>query len=252
MRVAILSNSHINMIKLAATEAPPAWAPTFFGAPATKMRGLVRLPRGRGLHTIDPNLKHWLSFTSGGKASIDYSDYDAFVVLGMGLRTHRALSLFCEFQPAALRMNRKARLISEAAFRVEVRERMRQSTAFHVMELLADQKRPVLVIPAPIPSQTLADRARYRWLKKGAVAASAVAWINEVTFTECQSLASAFNYRFASQPPEAIGRNGLALPEHSAAAFKLTGAGYAGTDVSHMNAAFGQIILQVIGRELGA
>lgn len=233
-------------------EQPLTWTPVFFGAPATMMSNLEQQPDGKGLHSRDAELTKWLSFTSGGLTTIDYADYDALVLVGMQFRSHRALQLFGRFQPAPLRFDDGGRLISEAAFRAYIHDRLILSGAYHVMKMISEQSDiPVVVVPAPLPNEAIADRGGYRWLKNEA-AAPATRWINDLFFEECRRLTETFGYEFLLQPTHTIGANGLTKPEYSVGARRLTGTDYSEVDVSHMNTAFGGIILDEIGQALRA
>ena len=252
MRVAIISNSHVNMLKLAAMEQPPSWTPVFFGAPADKMNDLERRPDGKGLYSRNAALTEWLSFASGGLETIDYDDYDAFVLVGMQFRSHRALQLFGKFQPLSKRLDPKTRLISEAAFRTYLRGRLTLSSAYHVMKLISERSDvPVVVVPAPLPGNAIAARAGYRWMKNEA-AAPVTHWINDIVFEECRMLADSFGYKTLIQPASTIGADGLTKPEYGVGARRLKGTDYGTVDFSHMNAAFGGIMLNEIGQVLQA
>lgn len=231
-------------------EQPPAWTPVFFGAPATMMNDLEQQPDGKGLYSSDAALTEWLSFTSGGLTTIDYADYDAAVLVGMQFRSHRALQLFGRFQPEFLRFDPKSRLISEAAFRAYIRGRLTLSAAYHVMKMISEQSDiPVVVVPAPLPGEAIADRGGYRWLKNGA-APLATRWINDLVFEECRRLTETSGHRILLQPSHTIGPNGLTKPEYSVGARRLKGTEYDELDVSHMNTAFGLIMLDEIGKTL--
>lgn len=250
MRVCVLANSHVYMLKMAADDHPPVWTPTFFGAPAGGLRWLKRLPKRQGLYTRKARIRRWIVRTSGGLDRIDYQDYDAFVVVGLNLRTHDALAWFGKYQTAEHHIDPAARLISEAAFRDMIRAHLEASAAWRVMRLLANAgDKPVLVIPAPFPHPAIGKRRAHSWVARPD-ASAAVGWINQTVHDEYRKAVTAMGYRFAVQPPETVGSDNLTAEEFSRDAANLSGRTYQERDVSHMNAEFGRIMLDLIGREL--
>lgn len=247
MKVCILANSHVHMLKIAADAQPPSgWTPTFFGAPATGLRKLRRIKGGLG--TKDEGLKTWLVRTSGGQDRIRFSDYDAFVIFGLALRPHGALQQFTDFQPYDFAVTETARLISHAAFRAAVRERLEKSAGARMMRYLGGRS-PVIVVPAPVPKPALAKRPGFEWInaERGP---RALRWATGVAFDEVRDMAAQRGFGFLSQPPDTLDETGFTKAEFAYGSARLTGSSYDEDDISHMNAAFGQIMLDAIGAAL--
>lgn len=95
------------------------------------------------------------------------------------------------------------------------------------------QKRPIVVVPAPMPNTNIANRRGYGWLKAEG-SNKAAAWVRQIVAEEITRLAEPFGYTVACQPPQTLGESGLTRPEYARGAKRIGGAAYADDDVSHM------------------
>ncbi len=250
MKVAILANSHVHMLKHAIDQRAPSWSPTLFAAPARGLYSLRRLPKRQGLFTRKAELSKWLARTSGGLTEIRYDEYDSFAIVGLALRTHGALRLFDRYQPHRFRLDKSASLISESAFREAAKSELERSAGYRMMRLLSNQKQPVVVVPAPFPHHAIMERSGYQWMKHDD--GTAAIWINGVIESAIKDLAHPFGYKVLSQPAETISSLGLTKPEYGVGAKRITGGEYGEQDISHMGPVYGHIVLNQIGDALGA
>ncbi len=247
MKVCILANSHAHALRLAAQERTPKWRPVFFAAPANRMRR-IRLTGGR-LVARDAGVARWMDRTSGGVREVVLRDYDAFVICGLSLRALDGLRMFCDHQPVGRRVSDDVALVSEAAFRAAVRDRIQASAGARLMQLLKDRK-PVLIVPAPMPSVRIAELPEFDWINRPG-GAEAVRWISGIVLEEIRALADERGFRFMPQPPETLDERGLTRLEYAEDAVRFTGSAYSEDDISHMNTAYGALILHSIGGALG-
>lgn len=251
MKVCILANSHVAMLKKAHDRQPPeGWEPVFFAAPATRMKALKAIRNGRILATTDSVVQDYIHRTSGGRDEVVMADYDAFVVLGLTAKTQTAMRLFCSFQPAAHRVSADARLISEGAFRETVRDKFAATNAARFLRMTKKAGKPVLFLPSPLPSEVLLHNPAYAWVTEPGGAA-AVAWINETCRALWQDMADAAGATLILQPAFTIGANHLTRAIYSDGAEQMSGQSYAVENADHMNEAFGQLMFGEIGKALG-
>lgn len=143
-------------------------------------------------------------------ARVLFDDYDAFIVAGLGLRTPPAYNLFAQYQPYSIRVDRNATLVSEAAFRATLRDIYSQSIAYRFITALRRTRKPVFIVPAPVPNERLLLQKDYRWIKKRG-GPEAIQWLNAACLEEWQAMLARHHTRFVTQPLETIGPSGLTL-----------------------------------------
>ena len=252
MKVAILANSHVAMIKHAVDESPPqGWTPTFFAAPHALMNKLRRSTKSPALATSDTTLKKHIRHTSGGKTRVEFSEYDAFVCVGLTLKVQTAYDLFDQYRPVGFGQYDGASLISQEAFRAAVQDRFSKTSGFRILRALAAQKRPVLFVQSPFPNETFLDTSPRDWIK-GPDGVKARAWMNALCVDAWTEIADGFGARVLDQPENTVTDIELTDGRFQKGAKGLYGEDYENRDSTHMNAEYGQIVLDQITDALAA
>lgn len=247
MKVCILANSHAKMLKLATDAAPPkGWTPTYFAAPAAGMGQLA--VAGKSLKPLTASLKSKLIYSSGGQKRIRFDDYDAFVVAGLGLRMPLAYNLFNKHQPFGVRIDDERTLVSEAAFRASLRQMYSQSIAYRFASALRRTRKPVIIVPAPIPNERLLLEDEYKWIDSPRGAA-AIQWLNALCMEEWRGLMGGRRTVFVEQPAETLGPLGLTWETYAERARFNNGRK---EDSIHANLAYGLLVLGRLNAELAS
>lgn len=246
MKVCVLANSHVAMLKQASDKtSPTGWVPTYFAAQHTMMGKLRASVDGRGLATKSLRLRKHLKMTSGGLSRVNFDDFDAFACVGLTIKVQTAYLLFEQYQPLRYRLSDDVPLISEDAFRAAVKARYTTTSGAKLLALLAKVGKTVLFIPSPIPNQTFIDMPENAWAKtqKGQ---AALAWMNDLCREIWQEMATEYGATLILQPPKTIGDNHLTRADYNKGARGIRGQDYEQRDATHMNADFGQIVLDQI------
>jgi hypothetical protein len=233
------------MLKMAADEkAPSGWQPTFVGAPAGALLGLRTKGKDRKIVPRGAKLTDWFERTSGGLSEIDLRNFDAVVVYGLALKTQDALATLGQFQPLIFRFGSESRLISETAFSALIDAHYKSSTAVHVLGLIKDCGKPIILAPSPLPNENLLLRSDYQWAKtkEGKGAAK---WATDLCREKWRALAREFGATLLLQPNDTIVDDYLTIGEYAVGATRLTGVAY--NDPTHLNSTFGHIALENIG-----
>lgn len=251
MEVAILSNSHVAMLKMATDGMGLSWKPTYFAAPAARMGGLQYDPGSHSLSARRGILLESIKKTSGGLERINLTHFDALILAGLTLKTQTALELFRHFQPLGLRVDDSVRLISEMAFRTALREMYDTTSAAKLLKLCAHSGKPIYLVPSPLPSELLLVRKAYRW---GATQAGirALSWINGLCSNIWADMAADAGAKLVTQPAHTIGKFQLTKAIYSRGAQTMQAEDYAEADTDHMNAEFGRLILEQIDKAFSA
>lgn len=250
MKVCVIANSHVNMLVFAAKNgAVRDMEFSFFGAPASMLRGLALRPDKSGFVAETGAAKRWLTLTARA-TELSFADYDAFVLVDMGMKQQRVLNLFNEFQPYSHHVDPQARLISERAFASAVDRMFDHSLMAYLLRRMRHLKQPVLLVFPPFPSERLKREADVAWLGS-AGGRAAMVWVNAVTVSAWMRFARSRNHGFLMQPPETIGRDGLTLERFAIGGERVNGTAYAEDDSQHMNAEMGEIMLTQIAARLG-
>jgi len=250
MRVAIIGNSHVAMLKHASDADPPAgWTPVYFAAPHRMMAGLAPGPDGAVLRPGDARLARHLAATSGGLREIDLAAHDAFVCVGLTVKVQTAQDLFADYQPERVRVSAAAQPISEAAFAAAVADRYATTPAPRLLRALARTGKPVCFVPSPFPNESLLDDPSRAWCAT-APGMAALNWMNGLCRGIWGQARLSCGARVLDQPPATVGPSGLTLRRFHDGARGMAGQDYAGRDANHMNALFGRIVLDQIGAAL--
>ncbi len=245
MKVCVIANSHVNMLLFAAKAGVGSEMDfTFFGAPASMLRGLTLRPDKSGFIAETRDASRWLKLTARA-TEISFADYDAFVLVDLGMKQQRVLNLFKDFQPHACHVGGQARLISERAFVTAAERAFDHSLMAHLLRQMQRVKQPIILVFPPFPSERLTREPDFEWLGS-AKGRGAMAWVNAVTTSAWERFANARGCDYIAQPPATIGRQGLTLERFSVGSERVTGKAFSSDDSQHMNAAMGEIMLEQI------
>lgn len=251
MKVAVFANSHVAMLKHATDEkAPHGWTPTYFAAPARRMEGLHQVGNSSRLKPKDEYLRKYISMTSGGLDDVDLKDYDTFVLMGLTAKLQTAIRIFQKFQPFAYRVSDDARLISEAAFLQALQDAFSITNAARYLNMLSKTGKPLLFVPAPLPSESIAKTEGHEWIttEEGR---KALSWLKEMSVQVWFEQAQKHKAKLILQPEDTVGASGLTLDNYADAAPKMQGGDIFEQDNnSHMNKVFGKKMLELISENL--
>lgn len=251
MKVAVFANSHVAMLKHATDEkTPEGWMPTYFAAPAKRMEGLRPVGNSSRLKPKDEYLRKYISMTSGGLDELDLKDYDAFVLVGLTAKLQTAIRIFQKFQPLAHRVSDDVRLISEAAFMQALHDAFSITNAAQYLKMLSKTGRPLVFVPAPLPSESLMWTEGHEWIAT-AEGKEALSWLKELSVQVWFEQAQKYDANLVLQPVDTIGVSGLTLDSFAEAAPKMQdGENFTEDNTSHMNAEFGGKIVGLISQNL--
>lgn len=243
MKICILSNSHIASLKQATDcTQPQTWVPTYFGAGKTVLGDMTLSKDATALVPTSVEAKRAIGKTSG-QDQVIFDHYDAFFLYGLTAKTQTALNTFQKYQVFEHHVDSRASLVSEDVFRLAVRSQFSRTPAAKLLSLVARSGKPVVFSPAPFPSEVLVDLPEYSWLNSSEGSA-AMLWINTLCEGLYKDMADAVGATLLLQPRETISSRGLTLREYGYGAKRLNGSAYDdAVDAHHMNARFGQIIL---------
>lgn len=247
--ICVIGNSHaaaLNMAwkkRLAPVTSGVSF--TFFAAMSQHLRQLefedgVLSPATR-------ELSDKLAATSGGRTRIKLSQYDAFVLAGLGVRI--ALPALCEDHGIVdhLKWGPVKYLVSRNCFDAMIRTAFADNLAFDLLDIVRKvSKRPVLICPTPYRTETdlekpsLRDHRRLRDAKfRGLVVENAMRVADDV--------AARRKGEVLWQEESTIGTPGYTKAEFARGALRLE---KTGDDGMHMNEDFGYLTVVAILRKL--
>lgn len=241
--VCVIGNSHSAAFAKAWTErvAPelPGVSMTFFAASSQRLRHLVHADGA--LTTHEPELAEAFAASSGGKTRIEIDAYDAFLLVGLGMRI--TVPSLCG--PFGTLQHRSwgpvETLVSEACFAAMVEAALQESQAFWLIDQLrAGRPRPVLLCATPFRSE---DEASYSFRNKNRRFADDA--FRGKVIAQCQQIGSALAARhggeFVWQDESTVSIAGFTRAEFARGAHRLGESER--DDGLHMNTDFGQIML---------
>lgn len=157
-RLCAIGNSHLAALRGAwdLGNQPPGLQATWFGA----MRdGIARLRLVDGaLRANTPDLADSLAWTSGGRREIVLGDYDAFLLVGLGLSFTSLARLYgANRTPAQSQELRVRRLVSSAVFDAATTGLVRDSLSLSLARIIRRvTPAPILVLADPLPGEIAA------------------------------------------------------------------------------------------------
>lgn len=234
MKVCVIGNSHIACLRAALNENPAAFTAgeiTFFGAAKGLLSKLVADQRDRKL-TAPPEVAERLKRTSGGLSHIKVDSYDAFLVGG--------LSNAVQSLVPTIASDRFSDAVKSATIR-DFWNKQKLSQVIRTFRLVSDA--PLFVMHAPLVAAS--DPVQM----PGDAYASMISASQEVYFDE-------FSAKLLRQPDITLNGGMATRSEYSSGSVKL-GDESSGDpqehregENSHMNAAFGGIMLQELAKQL--
>lgn len=217
----------------------PGVSMTFFAASSQKLRQLVH--EDGAFTTHDPDLAEALALASGGLTRAEIAAYDAFLLVGLGMRI-TITSLCGPFGTLTHRAwGPVETLVSEACFAAMVEAALRESQAFSLTDKIrAAGPRPVLLCATPFRSEEEASysfRNRNRRFADDAFRGKVIAHCQEIG----SALAARHGGEFVWQDESTVAIAGFTRAEFARGGHKLGGSEL--DDGLHMNAEFGQVML---------
>src|SRR5438045_737495 len=239
--ICVIGNSHTAALYYAWKNCRPAVAPgvslTFFAAQTSHLQYLTFT--NTSLIPDEPELARRLSYTSGGRYCIEIGAYDAFILVGLGVRPD--VSVLCEQYGWTdhLRWGGVATLVSKTCFDEILAASLTQNLAFHLLDTIRSaSSAPVLISPVPFhveqpqPTDGLKSEARRETIVRLVMEAGStfardrggeILWQDEATIASPGVTKTKFS------------RNGLILQDKSPT-----------DDGRHMNEKFGYIALMAL------
>lgn len=161
MRLCVIGNSHVGALKLGCS----AENVRFFGSHAATLKTLKS--RDGQLVSDDPDVRHWLSITSGGLHYVPVNEYDAFIIVGCGLGFSSTSSIYAAHRLAE-HTTAGEQVISNAALQCAVKGRVTQSLARRIADLVRQlTKADIAILPEPLPAKSVVQKQP--WLKSNAI-----------------------------------------------------------------------------------
>lgn len=257
LRLCAIGNSHLAALRSGwglCAAAYPAVQATWFGA---MWDGIAQLRRVGGALRADhvPKVEATLAWTSGGLRQVVFEDYDAFLLVGLGLSftslarlygTNRTLS-----QSKALPFKR---LLSEAAFEAASKGLVQGSQSLALAGVIREATpKPLLLVPDPLPSEAAAkgpEAALWRHLASDADGASLLARFA----AQAQNAARSVNAVFIPQPPETRASPPFTHDRLRRGAVRMKPSGdtlFEETDIGHMGPEYGAAVISSAVAALG-
>jgi len=241
--ICVIGNSHSAAFAKGWTDrvAPqlPGVSMTFFAASSQRLRHLVH--EDGALATHEPELAQALAATSGGRTRVELGAYDAFLLVGLGMRI-TVPSLCGPFGTLQHRAwGPVETLVSEACFAAMVEAALKESQAFWLIDAIrAAAPRPVLLCATPFRSEEEVNRSfrnKNRRFADDAFRGRVIAQCCEIG----SALAARHGGEFVWQDESTISVPGFTRAEFARGAHRL--AESERDDGLHMNADFGQLML---------
>lgn len=253
IRLCVMGNSHLAAFKLGwdalVKDNDPtarALSPVFFGAPRDAMRH-VRQEDGRIIPTRK-DVPESFERMSGGQREIRLADYDAVLLVGLGVSIKRILRFYKTHYWYGMPPDPERTLVSRrfaqdfltdrygSTLLAETAEKVRQGTAA-----------PILAVAEPFWAswvrEDVGGKSDYGWDK--AIRAGDGERLGEMfRTTVCASLAGWAT--FVPQPSETIEHGILTRAEFNKEASRLISGEGGGTDAAHMNGDFGRAMWPLI------
>lgn len=242
-RIACIGNSHLAAFKLGWERINiqhPDIEVEFFGAAASAMRYLA-VDGNRLIPTREDTKQQILN--TGGKGEIS-GDYDAYILVGMGIGIVHLVNMYLNHRPAHLYEGKGGHLISDALVD-DTRHHLidRSAAVLNLRRLRKITHAPIYVAPNPFPISDVVDRPGY------------AAWADPAVLGDCQRYLDGVLEReycdvtYIEQPEETLASRYLTKPEFTRDAKLLKNTTTRATnpgDPWHLNAEYGAIFLEHI------
>lgn len=249
MKLCVIGNSHVAMLVRASREQPPDGTElTFFAHPGRGPEG-VRLRDGQ-LRAVTRRLRRGLT-RFGMPEVLELAAFDAFVLVGMTASAFSLQSMLGSHRvfgwPAAPKDGGRP-LMSEAALEAELVQVIAENLAADfVARIRRISAAPVLVVPQPGPSETVArGRSRHPGLRRILRAGQG----GQVSACLTRAHARAFDgagLHVLAQPEETVAHGFLTAERFMQGGGRLNPGGrQPQEDILHANATYGALVLEQI------
>lgn len=212
---------------------------TFFGARYEIMEGLAFLDRS--LIATTELLRRRFERSSGGKSEIE-GNYDGYIVCGLGLNADCVRRLYKSCRAESHKRDGR-QPISDECFNLALYGRLRRTRAVAVVQLLQKiTSAPIGLVPAPMISRSCPDADIIEIIeRKGDDAAVADAFSSAATL-----LSRDLKIRLFPQPASTLSAPLRTGAIYSRSASFPPGKETGFSDYTHMNAAYGTLVLRRI------
>lgn len=253
MRIAVIGNSHLAAYQLgwhSIQEHYPGIQVIFFGSPTTSMRALR--VESKSLVPTKDLVRQNLVWTSGGLDHVP-GDFDAYVLVGMGVSLVHLMSLLKIHRPPSFYdpADKEQQLVSDRAFSCFMGATLGNSTGLMVLDKLKlITGAPVIYAPNPYPSTRLLHDITYQYYTDGPTRAMVCDFYKGFLPSLVRRGAVVFD-----QPFESVVDNMFTKDEFCRGSVKLKpgmSSLHRADDYFHMNAKFGRLSLEgLIGGYFG-
>lgn len=246
LSLCIIGNSHTAAYagawkKKGVEQKTPNLAPTFFASNSSELENLTFADGV--FSTTDAKLAAQLELTSGGKQRIVVDDYDAFLLIGLGVRI-TVRTLMEGFGTVEQRGWAKSdTLISRCCFEAMVAATLRETPALRFLEQIRScSGKPVLICPTPYRSDVEAEwsflRKSHRRFADAEYRRKLLAQVTEIG----SAFVRARGAEILWQDESTIDNPGFTKAEFARGAVRL--AEGQSDDGMHMNEDYGRIMLE--------
>jgi len=245
-RVCIIGDSHTAALKRGWETLRMEWADIeleIFSASRTLLEYIA--VEGNTLVATDRRLRNYFAHSSGGKTEIA-PDYDVYVLCGLGLSPHNVTYVYNRCRAFHHALEPKLPLVSGAMLRAAIASQLDVSDAFRMLRTLRQiTGAPALLIASPLPA-----RARTKEFWPEVEKNGDVSDLLSVFRSVCASVLREMNAEFIRQPEETLADECATRDEFGRNAERL----FPGhpDDYSHMNGAYGAIILRAVLERIAA
>lgn len=250
-RLCVIGNSHLAAVKLGwdRIQDPVTRAQfdlTFLGSPGLDMQHVViedGLIRG-GTERLTRKFK-----SLGGIEEARIDDFDAFVLVGMSFGIQQCLRIYASHRTHTMRLGPSHALISEPAYSAAVSDRLRGTLSWRVaVDLLRHAGvRPVMICLQPCTAVGAVSNPGSREVNKlvaGATRNGDARALRRV-FAAAIATLDMPGLMVVPQPDATVVDDILTRDEYTRESVKLNFRDrHDGNDYSHMNALYGELVLQ--------
>ena len=243
-KLLIFGNSHVIAIKDGwplAKEAVAHLNATYFTAPGQML--LSTRVENNKLIPIDVRTAEMTSRTCGRHVT-DLTEPDNFLIVGLGLRFAAVVTLYTKYRIPAHALERQHFLLSLSALKAAIRGYVESTAAAHVAGCIRSvTKKPVFVMPEPLPSESVKNDGKERELWNN----PHLVFLHGLYVDAVNEVMRDYDVSSAFQPSHTIGTPPFTKKKYAQNARQMwEGKEEPHTDGRHMNAEFGAEMLRSI------
>lgn len=246
-RVCIIGNSHAAALRGGMDLSPELnekLAFDFFAAQSDLMREMEL--RGTVLVPTSELTKRRMSIVSGGKVEIETAEYNEFVIVGLGFNVLDAVNALKQYRLYGFqgKGEEAAPYISRACFAALIESMLSASTSVYFARLLRSASRArIVVIPQPYPSADILKGGIW----KQAAESGLLTYVAQQYEDIATRLAKSLQCEILFQPSGTLLQEGITQAKYSVGSGRLGAEKthmHPPGEASHMNAAYGAVLLK--------